>query len=88
LRVFVDIVIYDGVKSQLQNDEIFIYEAGLQFRIIKDVLEVYVPLLISNDLKRVNDLNNKKYSDRIRFVLNLEALNVFKNKMRYHKLLM
>ncbi len=88
LRVFADIATYEGVKSQLQNDEIFIYEAGLQFRIIKDVLEVYVPLLISNDLKRVNDLNNKKYSDRIRFVLNLEAVNVFKNKMRYHKLLM
>lgn len=88
LRVFADIATYDGVKSQLQNDEIFIYEAGLQFRIVKDVFEVYVPLLISNDLNRVNELNNKKYTDRIRFVLNLEALNVFKNKMRYHKLLM
>ncbi|MDD2412797.1 MAG: M1 family metallopeptidase [Bacteroidales bacterium] len=88
IRIFADIATYDKAKSQLNNEGVFIYEAGFQLRFVKDIFEVYVPLLISKDLQRVSDLNNRKFQDRIRFVLNLEALNPYKYKTHYHKILM
>lgn len=88
IRIFASIATYDKAKRQLSNEGSFIYEAGFQLRFIKDIFEIYVPVFISQDLRMVNELNNRKYSDRIRFVLNLEALNPFKYKTYYHQLLM
>lgn len=88
IRVFAGIATYDKAKRQLSNEGGFIYETGFQLRFAKDIFEVYIPVFISRDLRMVNELNNRKFHDRIRFVLNLEALNPFKYKTRFHQILM
>ncbi len=86
VRIFVDIATFENAKQVLGNDEIFIYEAGFEFQFIKNTFEIFVPFLISKDLRRVSELNGEKWGDRIRFVLNLNALNPFKYKKTIHNI--
>jgi len=51
------------------------FEAGITVRLIRDVAEVYVPLLKSSDLKDALDANGKEFKDQIRFLFDLNALN-------------
>ncbi|NLN73841.1 MAG: hypothetical protein GX140_06315 [Bacteroidales bacterium] len=77
LRLFAGILSFDKANEQLQNNEIFLYEAGIELRLWKDALSVSVPLLISPDMKRIENLYGHKWHNRIRFVLNLKAINPF-----------
>ncbi len=86
VKIFADIATFANAKQVLDNKEIFIYEAGLEFQLIKNTFEIFVPLLISKDLKRVSELNGQKWSDRIRFVLNLNSLNPFNYKKTIHNI--
>lgn len=86
IRVFLDVATFENAKLILQNNAVFIYEAGFEFQFIKNTFEVFVPILISKDLKRVSELNGQKWSDRIRFVLNLNAINPFKYKKTIHNI--
>jgi hypothetical protein len=54
------------------------YDAGLQISLIgKGICDVYIPLLISKDIKDYNDVNDIKFAQMIRFTFNLNKLNPF-----------
>lgn len=78
LKLFANIATFAHAKEVLYNGEIFIYEAGIQLNLIRNVFEIYLPCYISPDMKRVADLNNQKFTERIRFKLNLNELNPLK----------
>lgn len=87
LALFFNIATFGKYSEILQNKEFAIYEAGVSIILIKDIAEVYFPLYISNDMQRVSDLNNQNFSNRIRFILNLNALNPLKAVKNYKQII-
>ena len=71
VRVFVDAVVTD--KADLLNDP-FLWDAGLNIPIFRDILEVYLPLFYSTDIRNTLDLNGLDFGKRVRFVLNIHKL--------------
>ena len=74
LNVFADIGITgkDG-----RTNETVLYDAGVYIPVIKNMFEVYFPLLICDGFKDYKTANNLKYSETIRFTLNLNMANPF-----------
>jgi len=60
------------------NKEDILYDAGVCLVILKDVAEVYFPVLMSDDFKRYKEANNIAYSETIRFTLHLNLVNPFR----------
>lgn len=70
LRLFADV----GTSSALINSDLredFSYDAGAALVLWQDVLELYYPLVFSEDLENVLDNNGVKDWDRLQFRLNV-----------------
>ncbi|MCI5057004.1 MAG: hypothetical protein MRY83_12895, partial [Flavobacteriales bacterium] len=52
----------------------FTYDFGVHCILLKDIIEVYVPLGYSKNLQEAIDLSGRSFGDQIRFVLNLPAM--------------
>lgn len=52
-------------------------EAGIGIRIVRDVAEVWVPLVFTREIADELALRDVDFAERIRFVLALEKLNPF-----------
>lgn len=63
---------YDG-----RSEETVLYDAGVSISIIKNICEIYFPVLLSQGFKDYKEANDLKYSETIRFTLNLNLLNPF-----------
>ncbi|MCE3227942.1 MAG: hypothetical protein K0S32_2493 [Bacteroidetes bacterium] len=68
VKVFADIGTTDG--RAMLNDK-YLWCAGLNITLWKDIIEVYVPLAYSSDIQNTLDLNQVDFWQRIRFTLNL-----------------
>lgn len=53
----------------------FQYEGGIGLRVMRDVLEVWVPLVVSEDIDHQLLLRDFDFTERIRFVIALEKLD-------------
>jgi hypothetical protein len=51
------------------------YDGGVALIPLKGILEIYFPLFHSEDIKRNHETLNYKFSDRIRFVFNIDRLS-------------
>jgi hypothetical protein len=71
LKVFADIGTAE--KASL-NKEMILWDAGINFTLAKDVVDVYLPLLYSNDIKETLTLNNVSFMNTIRFTFNIHKL--------------
>ncbi len=78
VKIFADVVVCDG---RALNSEPFLWDLGLNIPIIKDVVDVYVPLVYSNDIKTTMKLNNVKAINTVRFTINIHKL-VAKNLIK------
>ena len=47
---------------------------GLNVSIIKDIIDIYIPLAFNNDIKSILEKNNINFFNRIRFTLNIHKL--------------
>ncbi len=67
-----------AVSPALNGSPQLLYSGGIAFTPIRDVLEIYFPLLNSKEIDtNLNLQSREKYSQRITFLLNLNALNPF-----------
>lgn len=71
LKVFLDIGTA-GSNSMLK--EKLLWDAGINFTIVNNIVEVYIPLLYSNDIKQTLTLNNYNFANTIRFTFNLQYI--------------
>lgn len=69
VKPFVNILLNDHGLGNGHNSPVF-YEAGLKAG-LWNVFEVYIPLLVSGNIRSIDGT----VKDRIRFVLNLDAIN-------------
>lgn len=83
ISLFFNISTFSGASKVLENGELFIYEAGVSIPIIRQILEINIPLFISKDMQRVSDLNQQQFVNRIRFIFNLNKLNPIKAASKY-----
>jgi hypothetical protein len=77
-RFFFDAGVCDGLDVRTKNidlKESFIYEGGITFSLIKDVAEIYFPLVASKSITEYFDTNNYKFTERIRFKFDISKLN-------------
>ena len=71
VKVFADIVLCDG---RALNKDAFLWDAGLNIVLLKDIVDVYIPFAYSNDIKKTLDLNNVSRLNTIRFTINIDKL--------------
>ena len=73
VKFFADIATCDG---NFLNKEKVLYCAGFELYIMKDIFEIYVPLIYNKDIRDVMKLNNKNsFFETIRFTFNLNRIN-------------
>jgi len=72
IKPFVNLLLNDRDVSTRQNSPFF-YEAGLKVG-IWDIFEIYVPLLVSNNIDSVSG----SFKNRIRFVFSLDSIRKLK----------
>ncbi len=72
IKFFADVVFTDG---QFLNTEKVLYCAGFDICIMKDIFEIYIPLVYNKDIKNTFKLNNKdSFFETIRFTFNLNRI--------------
>ena len=78
LKLFLDIGTADG--RSLSKDKV-LYCAGINVTLWKEIIDIYIPVTYSNDIKTALETNNINGVDRVRFTLNIHKL-VPKNFLR------
>ncbi len=79
--LFADIGYYPYIENNqgvISNKVGSNFDAGLWIPIKKDIIEVYVPLLFSENIQKEIDYNNINFWQRITFVINFNSMNPFK----------
>ena len=71
VKLFADIAVCDG---RALNKDPFLWDAGLNIVLLKDIIDVYIPFAYSNDIKKTFELNNISKWNTIRFTLNIHKL--------------
>jgi hypothetical protein len=79
LKIFADL----GTNSEFWDKEYegdrFLYDAGLQVSLLKDIINIYVPLLYSKVYKDYfNSTPNNSFVQRISFSINIQDVTVRK----------
>lgn len=84
VRLYADIGTYEGAGHSSGSNAIT-FDAGIELSIINDIFEIYFPVIISEDIKKVIKLNNISYENNsinywelIRFKLCLEKADPFR----------
>jgi hypothetical protein len=72
LKLYADFGTYENEEN---DREILNYNAGFIVSFIPDNFEVYIPLVVSKQIQNTLDLNTISFGERIRFVININALN-------------
>lgn len=76
IRFFFNLGTFDGITDLFSDiDDPVMYEGGVTLSLIKDIVEIHMPLFYSEGIKRTFDTNNVKFAERIRFVLDLSQLS-------------
>ncbi|MFN8154300.1 MAG: M1 family metallopeptidase [Bacteroidia bacterium] len=63
------------VKAVYDVDQLFSYNAGLCLSLARDVVEVYLPLVKSQEIVKYNETNDISLLEEIRFVFNISRLS-------------
>lgn len=71
VKIYADVVTTDG--RDLRKEPL-LWDAGLNVTLIREMVDVYIPLLYSNDIRETLELNNIGFSQRLRFTLNIHKL--------------
>ncbi|NSW45308.1 MAG: M1 family metallopeptidase [Bacteroidales bacterium] len=76
---------YYQAKNAWVGSTQFPWEIGFEFRIIKNIFAVYLPVKMSKDISEFQDfMYGDTYISRIRFMFRLSALNPFKSTQKIH----
>lgn len=65
--------------------ESFYYDGGLSFFLMRNVMEIHIPLFRSSAIRDAQEANDKKFKDNIRFVFSIRKLGIksLRNNMRF-----
>jgi hypothetical protein len=71
LKLFADFALSDdtGLRTEKQ-----LWDAGINLTLARDIIEVYVPLAYSNDIRETLELNNIGFLNTVRFTFNIHRI--------------
>jgi len=80
IKPYFDVAVHRQVLTmagtgELQKSVQLSYSGGIMLSVINDVLEIYVPLYHSKDIRDYISLSGTKFWQHIRFRLNMQELN-------------
>jgi hypothetical protein len=88
LRVFFDTGTYSGASKEIIGTRVFPYVAGIQATIFKDVVNINFPVFVSDDIKRIAELNKLGgYHERITFSIDFDKINPMEARRKLHLIL-
>ncbi len=75
VKLYFDIGTFEGITTVIEGEsKVVMFNGGLAVSLIKNTLEVYVPLFYSSDIRRNLEVNNVSFAEQIRFVFNIRNL--------------
>lgn len=74
--------VYNTAQAEIVRTPKFIYGAGFSVVIIRDLFEVYFPVIMSKEMQQAGFYKASDYFSRISWVLNLQHMNPYYNKRR------
>ncbi|MDD5570402.1 MAG: M1 family metallopeptidase [Bacteroidales bacterium] len=77
LKLYADFGTYSRAGRVFEGSKKIIYDAGVDLALIPNMLEIYFPVFWSSDIETQMQTNSSKYSEKIRFTLYLNSMNLF-----------
>jgi hypothetical protein len=79
IKIYGDIGTTSNFKKDIKNvydfNATFSYNAGVCLSLVRNVVQVYFPLVRSEEINKFLEANDTKYAEQIRFVFNLNLIN-------------
>lgn len=90
IELYADVCFFNGSTYNVAQKEIertprFIYGAGFSVVIIRDIFEIYFPVVMNKDMMQAPFYKGSNYFSRISWIFNLQQLNPYYNKRRLLK---
>jgi hypothetical protein len=85
LQFYVDIGTYKNAGTLFPGNKTLPWNGGMIVQIWKDYIEVFVPLLMSDDIKSIYQLNNIDFFSRISWMIRFDEINPFKLLQKNNK---
>mgnify|MGYP000704693224 CR=1 FL=1 len=76
LPLILPISVYSDFGSS--STESFMYNAGVKFRVLSNIIEVFFPVIWSESIENAYSANNVTYNEQIRFTLHLDRINPYR----------
>ncbi len=84
ISLFGSLGTYEGITTIFSDlDNAMMYEGGVAVKLIRNVVEIYVPLFYSDDIDKTFELNRIDFIEQIRFVLNISKITPYAIRNRY-----
>jgi hypothetical protein len=87
LSFFADFGTANGLQDDLKNaysiSSSISYDAGITLTLLKNCFSISMPLLVSEEIKKYEDIAGISFGERIRFMFNINSLNplLLRNKL-------
>jgi hypothetical protein len=79
---YVDLGTYYNAKNAFEGSRALMYDGGICIYAYRDIIEFYLPLFYSSDIKQIYEANNKdRFKEKLSFQFNLNLVKPF-DKMR------
>ncbi len=85
VQVYLDVATYKDAGSVVPGSATYPWNAGIVVSVWKDHMELYVPLLMSEDIMHTYDINDIGFFSRISWMVRFDKINpfrLFKNKTK------
>ncbi len=81
-QLFVDAATYAGAASMNSSSKKAIYDAGIELHLFKEMINVYFPLLMSDDLQQYikSTYTKNRFLQTISFSFNIDRIDWFKTQ--------
>ena len=76
INIFADLGFFEN--QSVASKTSFVFDAGIQISIFRNICDIYLPLLCSENIKNAYGYSDLKFVEKIRFTFNLNQINPFK----------
>lgn len=81
IHLYANAARYNGLEESLETP--VVWEAGVKFQIIREILSVYIPIMAADEIKEINEaFYSNNFFQKIRFHLSLKELNLFEYRTK------
>jgi hypothetical protein len=87
LGFYIDLGTTDGLKEDIRSaynlDVSVSYSAGISFKVISNLVAIYIPLINSKEINEYYSFSETSFGEKIRFTFNINELNPLRYKRTF-----